>query len=90
MQGYKEPGFQERAAAAARARNAALEKLRARPVVDQAELDRRIAAQAAKEAAAAEKREAVKRAREEAALAKAQAEADGAKAITESAEAAAA
>ena len=34
MQGYKAPSFQERTAAAAAARNKALEKLKSRPVLD--------------------------------------------------------
>jgi hypothetical protein len=68
--GYKEPGFQERVAAANTAREKALEKLRSKPPVDEAELARKAAAQAAKEAAAAEKRAAQIAAREEARLAK--------------------
>jgi hypothetical protein len=70
MAGYKEPGFEQRVNAAAEARNKALEKLKSRPQVDEAELARRIAAQAAKEAAAAEKREAAKLEREAAQAAK--------------------
>ncbi|MBB6124577.1 DUF6481 family protein [Sphingobium subterraneum] len=72
MHGYKEPSFQERTAAAARARNSALEKLQARPPLSQDEIDRRVAAQAAKDAAAQAKRAAAVLAREAAAEAKAE------------------
>ncbi len=70
MQGYKEPGFQERVTAANRAKDKALEKLRNRPPVDEAELARKIARRQEKEAAAAAKRAEVKQAREAAKLAK--------------------
>ena len=73
MAGYKEPGFQDRVATAQRAREAALEKLRSKKPLDEAEVARRIAAQQAKEVAAAEKRERVAREREEAKVAKAEA-----------------
>lgn len=70
MQGYKEPGFQERAAAAHRARSKALVGLRAKPPLDEAELARRNAARLAKEAVAAERRAAARQAREDARIAK--------------------
>lgn len=79
MRGYREPGFQERTAAAARARNSALEKLRARPALSPEEIERRVAAQAAKNAAAQEKRAAALLAREAAAEAKAEREREAAK-----------
>jgi len=72
MRGYKEPSFQERTAAAARARNSALEKLQTRPSLSQEEIERRVAVQAAKDAAANAKREAVVLARQAAAEAKAE------------------
>lgn len=90
MRGYKEPGFQERTAIAARARNSALEKLRARPTISPEELARRAAAQAARDAIAAEKREATRLAREAAAAARVEAEREAARAAKESAEAEAA
>jgi hypothetical protein len=37
VQGYREPGFQERVASATRARNSALDKLRARQKADPVE-----------------------------------------------------
>ncbi len=70
MQGFKEPGFQERVAAANRARDKALEKLRSKPPVDEAEVARQLAKRQAQEAAAAEKRAAARKAREEAQAAK--------------------
>lgn len=70
MHGYKEPSFQERTAAATRARNSALEKLQARPPLNQDEIERRVAVQAAKDAAANVKRAAVLFARQTAAEAK--------------------
>ena len=70
MAGYKEPGFQDRVATANRAKEAALEKLRNKKPVDEAEVARQIAAQQAKDVAAAEKRERLVREREEARLAK--------------------
>lgn len=72
MHGYKEPSFQERTAAAARSRTSALEKLQARPPLSQDEIERRVAVQAAKDAAANAKREAVMLARQAAAEAKAE------------------
>ena len=56
MKGYKEPGFQERVAAANRAREKALEKLKAKPPVDEAELAARAERQLAREAAAEARR----------------------------------
>ncbi len=56
MKRYKEPGFQERIASAARARNDALAQLQAKPPVDVAAAAERSAERLAKEAAAAEKR----------------------------------
>jgi Family of unknown function (DUF6481) len=53
MKGYKEPGFQERVAAAQAAKDKALAKLRNRPVPDAAELAARAERQKAKEAEAA-------------------------------------
>lgn len=70
IQGFKEPGFQERVAAANRAKDKALEKLRNKPPVDEAEVARQLAKRQAKEAAAAEKRAAARQAREEARAAK--------------------
>lgn len=47
MSSYKEPSFQERTALASRAKKAALERLREKPLADEATLaDRREAAQA--------------------------------------------
>ena len=53
MKRYKEPGFQERIGAAARARTGALDQLRAKPPIDEAAA----AARLAKEAAKREKRQ---------------------------------
>ncbi|MET0364686.1 MAG: DUF6481 family protein [Sphingobium sp.] len=66
MRGYKEPGLQDRLAAANRARDKALEKLRSKPPIDEAELARRAARQQEKDAAAREKREAARLAKEQA------------------------
>ena len=51
MPSYNEPSFQERTALAAKAKEAALAKLRAKPPVDEAVLAERRAAALAKEAA---------------------------------------
>jgi hypothetical protein len=67
MAAFKEPGFQERVAAAARARSEALTKLRDKPRPDEAVLAARAATRQARDAAAAEKRLAARQAREEAA-----------------------
>jgi hypothetical protein len=53
MAAFKQPTFQERAALAAKAKEAALEKLKAKPSVDEAELAARREAAAAKAAALA-------------------------------------
>src|SRR3546814_14554022 len=53
---FKDPGFQERAANAAKAKQKALDRLRAKPPVDEAILAERNAARLAREAAEAEKR----------------------------------
>lgn len=60
MAAYKEPGFDQRRAAAAAAREQALEKLKARAPIDPVVQAERIAAAAARENAKAEKREAMK------------------------------
>lgn len=70
MASYKEQGFQERAALAAKAKQAALDKLRAKPPVDEAVLAERRAAALAKEQALAEASAAKKAAREQAAAEK--------------------
>lgn len=57
MKRYKEPGFQERIGAAARARTGALDQLRAKPPVDEAAAAARLASRLAKEAAKREKRQ---------------------------------
>ena len=76
MKGFKDPGFQDRVAASARAKAAALERLRTTPKPDEAELAARAARRLEREAAAEKKRaaarearEAAKRAKEEAAIA---------------------
>jgi Family of unknown function (DUF6481) len=51
MPAFKQPTFQERAALAAKAKEAALEKLKAKPVIDEAELAARREAAEAKAAA---------------------------------------
>lgn len=66
MKGFKDPGFQDRAAASARAKKSALEKLKTAPKPDEAEIAARIERQKARDAKAAAKREAVKQQREEA------------------------
>ena len=57
MPSFKQPTFQERTALAAKAKQAALEKLRAKPPVDEAVLAERRAAAAAREAAQLKARE---------------------------------
>jgi hypothetical protein len=64
MRGYREPGFQDRTAAAKEARQKALEQLREKPPIDEAEQAERLANRLAKEAAARERREAILRERE--------------------------
>ncbi|MFZ2997282.1 DUF6481 family protein [Sphingobium sp.] len=70
MKRYKEPQFQDRIAAAARARTEVLEKLRDKPQVDDAEAAKRAERRLAKEAAAREKRQAALQAAKEEKLAK--------------------
>jgi competence ComEA-like helix-hairpin-helix protein len=53
MKGFKDPGFQDRAAASARAKKSALEKLKAAPKPDEAELAAGAERQKAREAKAA-------------------------------------
>ena len=65
MKRYKEPAFQDRINAAARARTEALAKLKAKPPIDEAVLAERAAAQAAKDAVAQEKRRLAKLAADE-------------------------
>jgi hypothetical protein len=81
MRGFKEPGFNDRVNAAKRAKEAALEKLRNKPPVDEAEVARKIARQQEKEAAAIAKREEARLAKEaeEAARERAAREAEAAK-----------
>jgi hypothetical protein len=69
MPAYKDPGFQERRDAAAKAKAAALAKLRAKPPVDEAVLAAQTAARLEREAAEAEKRQLARQAKEEAAAA---------------------
>ncbi|WBO24002.1 DUF6481 family protein [Sphingomonas abietis] len=57
MPSFKQPTFQERAALANKAKQAAIEKLRAKPPVDEAVLAERTAARLAREEAAAKLRE---------------------------------
>ena len=82
MAGYKELDFNERRAASQKAREIALAKLKARPPVDEAEQARRREAQAARDAAQAEKRRAAKEARLQAAQARKSDEARDAKVET--------
>lgn len=70
MAGYKEPGFQDRVAAAAEARVKALAKLQAKPPVDPAVQEERAARLRAREAAQAKKREALQAEREAKQIAK--------------------
>lgn len=65
MKRYRAPGFQERIALAARARNDALTQLRAKPPLDEAVAAERAARRMAKDAAAAEKRNAARLAADE-------------------------
>jgi hypothetical protein len=60
MAGYKEPSFKDRAALSAEAKQRALEKLKAKPVIDPAVAAERAAKREAKEAAEAERRAAKK------------------------------
>jgi hypothetical protein len=56
MKGYKEPGFQDRAATTARAKSNSLQKLKDAPKPDEAALAARIARQQERDAKAAAKR----------------------------------
>lgn len=71
MTAYKAPDFNQRAAAARAAKEEALEKLRNKATRDPALVAERLAAQAARDAAAAERRAAKLAAAEEAKAAKA-------------------
>jgi hypothetical protein len=64
MAAFKQPTFQERAQTAAKAKQAALENLRAKPPVDEAVLAERRAAQLAREEAKGKAREEKAAARE--------------------------
>lgn len=66
MKGFKQPSFQDRATASAQAKKDALEKLKAAPKRDEAEIAARIERQRQKEEAAAAKRAAIREAKEEA------------------------
>lgn len=72
MKGYKEPGFQDRAAASARAKTSALKQMKDAPKPDAAELAAGAARQQERDAKAAAKREeaAAKRAEKEEARAR--------------------
>ena len=76
---YKDPSFQDRAASAAQAKQKALDRLKAKPPVDDAVIAERQAARLAREAAQAEKRAAKKTAEQQAKAEKA-AQAEQAKA----------
>lgn len=69
MKGYREPGFQDRASASAKAKTIALAKLKAAPMKDEAEVAARVARQAEREAKEQAKRDAVRAAKEQALLA---------------------
>ena len=56
MKGYKEPGFQDRAQASARAKKKALEQMKPMPMPDEAEVAARVARRAEREAKAEGKR----------------------------------
>ncbi|MDT9600039.1 DUF6481 family protein [Sphingosinicella rhizophila] len=71
MKSYKDPSFQERIDRAAEAKQKALDKLRAKPPVDEKILAERQAARLKREAAEQEKRAARKAAEQEAKEAKA-------------------
>ena len=66
MKSFKDPSFQDRVGQAAEAKRKALDKLRARPPVDEAVAAERRAARASQEAAKAEAREARKAAEQRA------------------------
>ncbi len=75
MKGYKNPGFEDRVASAAAAKEAALAQLRARKAPDPAELEKRRAAAEVRDAAKAQARAEAKAARKLASEAAAEAEA---------------
>jgi hypothetical protein len=89
MPAYKPQTFQERAALSAQSKQAALDKLRAKPPLDPAVVAERIAAAEAKEAALAQAR-AEKQAARDQAIADKKAAADAAAAAAEAAAAEAA
>ena len=64
MPAFKEPSFQERAQLAAKAKQAALENLRAKPPIDEAVVEEKRAARLAREEAQAKAREEKRAARE--------------------------
>jgi hypothetical protein len=76
MSSYRDPAFHERLAASADARKKALDRLKAKPALDPAIIAERQAAEAARQAALAEKSAEKKRLAEEAKLAKAAAAAE--------------
>lgn len=84
MKGYKEPSFQDRAAASVRAKTGALAKMKSAPKLSEADLAERAARSAEREAKAAARRAAAREARAEAERLKleerAEAEAEKAKA----------
>jgi hypothetical protein len=82
MAGYREPGFQDRLAAAAIAKNSALEKLKSRPPVDDAVRALQSARHERREAAASEKRAATRLSKEAELAAKAERAAEAASAQT--------
>lgn len=86
MKSFKDPGFADRVALAAAAKQKALDQLRAKPPVDEAVLAERRAAREAKDAAEAEKRAAKKAAQEAARAAKEEAAAAAAAAAPKSKE----
>ena len=65
MKGYKEPGFQDRAEASARAKKKALEQMKPMPIPDEAEVAARVARQAEREAKAEGKRAAAREVKEQ-------------------------
>jgi hypothetical protein len=90
MAAFKDQTFQERTALAAKAKQAALDKLRAKPPVDEAIVAQRRAAAEAREQAQAEARAAKLAAREQAAADKRQRAIEAAQAAEAAAAAAAA
>jgi hypothetical protein len=87
MPAFKNPGFQERQEAAARAREAALARYQARPPVDTALMAERSARRKARADAEAEKRAAALKAKEDAAAAKREQERQAAEAAEAAAKA---